>query len=194
MVLLQLRQLLFPPRQLCLGCGRVLFSGHMIEHNDVPLLQVKAVQMVQCILSLPETRYRSNLKGTRSTHIHHVIEYNVCSPLCFLLITDPNLANTPVPSEQVIQVFACDLVVQVLDEQNPICAWRQLRLIHMSEILETDCKRRRTVDLCIAIVVVKEWSLRHVWWLSAEALYERLLSSKKQVFKKPLRHSWTGGT
>ena len=62
------------------------------------------------------------------THIHHVIEHNERGPLCFLLITDPNLANTPVPSEQVVQVFACNLVVQVLDEEYPVRAWGQFGL------------------------------------------------------------------
>ncbi len=63
-----------------------------------------------------------------NTHVHHVIENNKRSPLCLLLITNTNLANAPVPSEQVVQVLAGDLVVQVLHKEYPVRAGRQFRL------------------------------------------------------------------
>ena len=34
----------------------------------------------------------------------------------------------PVPAEKVVQVLARDLVVQVLDEENTVCAWWQFGL------------------------------------------------------------------
>ena len=65
------------------------------------------------------------------THIHHVIKYNKCSTLGLLLITNTNLAYAPVPSEQVVQVLARDLVVQILDKKDPIGTRGKLGLMHV---------------------------------------------------------------
>ncbi len=50
--LLELRQFLLSSRQLRLRGRRVLLGGHVIQYDDVPFLQVKAVQMVKSILGL----------------------------------------------------------------------------------------------------------------------------------------------
>jgi hypothetical protein len=52
MLLLQLRQFLFSPGKLRLGCRSVLLCRHVVQHYDIPLLQMEPIQMFQCILSL----------------------------------------------------------------------------------------------------------------------------------------------
>ena len=42
-LLLQLRQFLFSSRQLRLGRRRILLRGHVVQHHNVPLLQMKTV-------------------------------------------------------------------------------------------------------------------------------------------------------
>ena len=56
------------------------------------------------------------------THVHDVVKNNECCTLCFLLIPYPDLPNAPVASEQIVEVFAGDLVVQILDEEDSIRA------------------------------------------------------------------------
>ena len=46
MLLLELRQFLFPPCKLRLSGSSILFCRHMVQHDDVPFLQVEPVQMV----------------------------------------------------------------------------------------------------------------------------------------------------
>lgn len=128
MLLLQLCKLLFSSRKLRLCSRGILLCRHMIQYNDVPLLQVEAVQVIKSILSLVSGQTLSDYATSAGTHIHHVVKDDECSPLCFRLTTNPNLANAPIPSEQVVEILACDLVIQVLDEQDPVCAGWQFGL------------------------------------------------------------------
>lgn len=45
-LLLQLRQLLFSTRKIGFGCRSVLFSRHMIQHDDIALLEMEAIEVV----------------------------------------------------------------------------------------------------------------------------------------------------
>lgn len=61
-------------------------------------------------------------------HVHHIVEYNKRCTLCFWFIPDTNLPNAPVATEEVIEVFASDLVVEVLDKEDAVGTWRKLCL------------------------------------------------------------------
>ena len=45
-------QLLLASREVSLRGGSILLRWHMIKHDDVPLLQVKTIQMVKRVLGL----------------------------------------------------------------------------------------------------------------------------------------------
>lgn len=59
-------------------------------------------------------------------HVHHIVKYNKRCTLCFWFISYTNLPNAPVAAEEVIQIFASDLVVEVLDKKNAVGARRKL--------------------------------------------------------------------
>lgn len=66
-------------------------------------------------------------------HVHHIVKYNERCTLCFWFIPDTNLPNAPVATEEVIEVFASDLVVEVLDKEDAVGAWRKLCLGVLAE-------------------------------------------------------------
>ena len=87
---------------------------------------MEAVQVVEGVLRLLTAAVKFVERSeVYETHIHHVVEDDKRSALCFLLIANAYLANAPIPSKQVVQVLACDLVVQVLDKQDPIRTRRE---------------------------------------------------------------------
>lgn len=49
---LQLSQFLLSTRQLRFRCCRILLRRHMVEHDDVTLLQMKTVQVIKGVFSL----------------------------------------------------------------------------------------------------------------------------------------------
>jgi hypothetical protein len=61
------------------------------------------------------------------THVHNVVEDHKRGALCLLLISNANLADSAVPAEQVVQVFASNLVVQIFDEEDTVGTRRKLR-------------------------------------------------------------------
>lgn len=131
MFLLELCQLLLSSRQLCLSGRCILFRRHVIQHHDISFLQVEPVQVVKSIFGLgarqrpPRRKGRSKRGKSTVTHVHHVVKHHKRCALCFLLIPYANLTDAPIASEQVVKVFAGDLVVQVLHEEDPVCARRQ---------------------------------------------------------------------
>lgn len=76
--------------------------------------------------SLPVWRRVSKSRvNNEVAYIHHVVKYNKRSTFSFWFISDTNLPNAAVAAEEVIQVFASDLVVEVLDKKNTIGAgWK----------------------------------------------------------------------
>lgn len=66
--------------------------------------------------------------GFVMTHVHHVVKDDKCGALCLGFIPQAYLTNGAVPPEELVEIIASDLVVEVFDKQDPVCAWRQLRL------------------------------------------------------------------
>ena len=62
------------------------------------------------------------------SYIHDIVKDYKGSTSGLLLIANTNLTYAAISSKQVVQVLAGDLVVQVLDEEDAVCARRQLRL------------------------------------------------------------------
>ena len=85
--------------------------------------------MIESILSLCQTdvnEWQSCAKA--NPHIHNVVKDHKCGASCLLLVANTYLAYASVSTKQIVQVFASNLVIEVLDEQNPIRAGRQLCL------------------------------------------------------------------
>jgi hypothetical protein len=62
------------------------------------------------------------------TYVHHVVKHNKSCTLCLLLISYPNLTYAAITSKQVVQILASDLVIQILDKQYSVGAWRKFCL------------------------------------------------------------------
>ena len=56
----------------------------------------------------------------KGTYIHDVVEYYKRGSLCLGLVPDAYLPDAPVTPEKVVQVLACNLIVQVLDEEYAV--------------------------------------------------------------------------
>lgn len=56
----------------------------------------------------------------RSTYVHNIVIDNESSAFCLLFRAYTNLTNAAIPAEQIIQVFPCNLVVEVFYKQDPI--------------------------------------------------------------------------
>jgi len=85
---------------------------------------MEPIQVIERILCLrgPVSKSRMN---NEAAHIHHIVKYNKCCTFSFWFISDTNLPNAPVAAEEVIQIFASDLVVEVLDKKNTVGAgWK----------------------------------------------------------------------
>jgi len=87
----------------------------MVQNDNVPLLQMKTVEVVKGIFG-----------------VHDIVKYDESCSLGLLLITDSYLSDAAVPAKEVVEVVPCDLVVQILDKQYPVCAWRQFGLLQLS--------------------------------------------------------------
>ncbi len=57
---------------------------------------------------------------TKQTYVHNIVEHDECGPPALLLISNTDLANASIPSKQVVEILASDLVVEIFYEQNPI--------------------------------------------------------------------------
>lgn len=66
--------------------------------------------------------------GLITTHVHYIVKDDKCGALSLGFISQTYLTNGAVPPEKLVEVVAGDLVIEIFDKQNPICAWRQLRL------------------------------------------------------------------
>ena len=111
----------------------------MIENNDISLLEMEAVQMIQSILGLLNGHQRVDFYETMRTYIHNIVKHHKCGAPRLLLVSNTNLADAAVPAKEVIQVLARNLVVEILDKEDPVGPWRQLglqRVQNMSEIAE----------------------------------------------------------
>ena len=64
----------------------------------------------------------------KGTYIHDVVEYYERGSLCLGLVPDAYLPDAPVTPEKVVQVLACNLIIQVLDEKYAVGPGRQLGL------------------------------------------------------------------
>jgi hypothetical protein len=62
------------------------------------------------------------------THIHDVVEHDERRSLCLWLVADAHLPDAPVATEEVVQILARDLIVQILDEQYAVGTGRKLGL------------------------------------------------------------------
>lgn len=61
-------------------------------------------------------------------YIHHVVKNDKRRPTTLLLVADTYLADAAIPSEQIVQVFPSDLVIQIFDKEDPVCTRREFRL------------------------------------------------------------------
>ena len=62
------------------------------------------------------------------THIHHVVKDHECSSLRFRVVSNTYLSYTTIATEKIVQVFPCDIVGQILDEEYSVRAGRKLAL------------------------------------------------------------------
>lgn len=88
------------------------------------------------------------------TYVHHVVKHYKRRSLCLRLIPDAYLPYAPVATEEVVQVFARDLVVQILDEEDAVGARWQFGLkIPINSVTGMNAKinTERTVGLCMDI-------------------------------------------
>ncbi len=79
--------------------------------------------MIERIFSLDELEIvrRCCCKARyRSTYVHNIVIDNESSAFCLLFCAYTNLTKAAIPAEQIIQVFPCDLVVEVFYKQDPI--------------------------------------------------------------------------
>lgn len=63
------------------------------------------------------------------THVHHIVKDDKCGALRLGFTPKAYLTNGPVPPEEFVEVVAGDLVIEIFDKQDPVCARGQLRLI-----------------------------------------------------------------
>lgn len=132
----------------------------MVEDDDVSLLQVETVQVVECVLrletegdALVTTKYQVSLLivGTTwirrrehaRTYVHDIVKHHEGSPSRLLLVPHSYLSNTPIPPEQIVQVFTSNLIVEIFDEQNTVCARWKLGLSGTHGQREMDETHRR---------------------------------------------------
>lgn len=128
MLLLQLCQFLLSPSKIRLRRGCVLFRRHVVQNDYVAFLEMEAVEVVQSILGLLRWFSAHHRHFAEGTHVHHVVKHDESCPTRLLFVADADLANATVAAKEVVQVFAGDLVVQILDEQDAVRTWRKLGL------------------------------------------------------------------
>ena len=74
--------------------------------------------------SLPiKTSVRLAAYEADTIHIHDIVIYNKCGSFRLWFVSDANLPDATIAPEEVVQVVASDLVVQVLDKQDAVCTW-----------------------------------------------------------------------
>ena len=56
----------------------------------------------------------------KGTYVHNVIIYDEGRPSCGGIIAQPYLTNRAVPSKELIQILALDVVIEVFDEENAV--------------------------------------------------------------------------
>lgn len=64
-----------------------------------------------------------------NAHIHNVLEHDERGSLRLRLVTEPYLPNVSVFPKEIVQIFPCYGIVQVLDEQYPIRSRWEVRLV-----------------------------------------------------------------
>lgn len=90
---------------------------------------METVEMIQRVLRLKVMLVQPRNCGmARVTHVHNIVKHYKCCPFRLSFIPYAYLSDATVSSEEVIQVFSCDLVVQVFDEQDTVRARGEFRL------------------------------------------------------------------
>lgn len=79
--------------------------------NDIPFLQMEAIQMLQRIL-----------------RVHHIVKDHKRRALSLCFVPYSDLANATISTKEVIQVLACYLIRQVFNEENAVRARWELGL------------------------------------------------------------------
>jgi len=62
------------------------------------------------------------------THIHHVVKDHERNSLRFRIVSNTYWSYTTIVTEEIVQVFPCDIVGQIFNEEYPVRAWRKLAL------------------------------------------------------------------
>lgn len=104
----------------------------MVQNDNVTLLKMESVEVVQSVLGLTGRQLVGPSTEVCYTYVHHVIKYNESCASSLLFRPNADLTNTAISPKQVVQIFARDLVVEILDEEYPICTWRQFCLNNIS--------------------------------------------------------------
>ena len=82
-----------------------------------------------------------------TTHVHHIVEDDKCSALRFGFVSQTDLTNAAISPEQLVEVVTSDLIVEIFDEQNPVCTWWKLCLRLFRSEKGSDKTWRLTVGL-----------------------------------------------
>lgn len=69
--------------------------------------------MIKGVLRLWSDVLGSVPQDGEQTHIHDIVEYNESRAFRFRLVPNTNLTNAAVAAKQLVQVFTCDLVVEI---------------------------------------------------------------------------------
>ena len=64
----------------------------------------------------------------RQTHIHYVVKDHERSSLRFRVVPNAYLSYTTIATEKIVQVFPCDIVGQIFNEEYSVRAGRKLAL------------------------------------------------------------------
>jgi len=106
--LLQLQHLAWLACDIIQRCNALASEN---RSNDREHSSPRSKKWVRCIQLLTRRH---------GAYVHYIVKHHECSSSCLLFIPYSYLPDAPITSKQVIQVFASNLIIQVLDKEYTI--------------------------------------------------------------------------